>query len=130
MSYLLHSNLYFFCSPSLVDVAGRAVIKSVPTAAVDGILVFVGLAGLFDTQLYARLWLLFTEEARHPRDKLFTRVRKVRGEWSVFLYREMPMPMPQKNDAPTSTRKKSGRRPATRKKIEKNQVWLKRKFRL
>eukprot|EP00656_Telonema_subtile_P053035 TRINITY_DN7554_c0_g1_i1.p1 TRINITY_DN7554_c0_g1~~TRINITY_DN7554_c0_g1_i1.p1 ORF type:complete len:574 (+),score=136.98 TRINITY_DN7554_c0_g1_i1:245-1966(+) len=48
---------------------GRQAIESIPNAAVDGILIFVGLAGIQDTQLYHRLPLLLTPAADFPADK-------------------------------------------------------------
>ena len=41
-------------------------IEAIPNAAVDGILIFVGLAGAMDTQLWGRLKLLVTDASSFP----------------------------------------------------------------
>ena len=58
--------MYFLIGAALWFPFGRAAIEAIPDAAVDGILVFVGVAGLFETQLWARIWLLCTQQRFFP----------------------------------------------------------------
>ena len=53
--------------------AGRKAIESIPNAAVDGILIFVGVAGLFECQLWVRAGLLLTDSRSYPAGMMYTK---------------------------------------------------------
>ena len=65
--------MYFLIGAALWFPVGRSAIEAIPDAAVDGILIFVGIAGLFECQLWDRIWLFCTQERFYPRAS-FTRV--------------------------------------------------------
>lgn len=50
------------------------LIECIPAAAVDGTLIFVGIEGLFTTQLWERFLLIFEEPALYPRTVTYTGV--------------------------------------------------------
>ena len=80
------------------------VVELIPIAAVNGILIVVGVAGLFGCQLWQRLWLLLTPSqcydhgpttpytnAPAPKMHLFTFLQVLAKAWAVhsiqFQYR-------------------------------------------
>ena len=51
-----------------------SVIETLPLATIDAILFFVGVAGLFECELYERLLLIFRAPSTFPASKTYTRV--------------------------------------------------------
>jgi hypothetical protein len=76
--------MYFLIGAALWFPFGRAAIEAIPDAAVDGILIFVGIAGLFETQLWARIWLLCTQQRFFPK-ALFARGDKSKMHRFTFI---------------------------------------------
>eukprot|EP00854_Cymbomonas_tetramitiformis_P002748 gene2748-3527_t len=66
--------IYLFIGTALITPFGRAVIMTIPEAVVDGILIFVGVAGIFDTQLWERVQLMFMEFDNFPKESKYTQV--------------------------------------------------------
>eukprot|EP00935_MAST-01C_sp_MAST-1C-sp1_P000089 g89.t1 len=65
--------MYLTILLALVLPVGRSCINMIPNAAVDGILIFVGVAGLPDTQMFQRVMLLFTAPENYPATVLYAR---------------------------------------------------------
>jgi hypothetical protein len=67
-----------------VPLFAPKLIAVLPTGAIDGILVFVGVAGLFECQLWTRIKLLFREPSQFGSAPFARGVRP----WRMHLYEE------------------------------------------
>lgn len=62
-----------------------SVIEVLPIACVHSILIFVGVVGLFDCELWERLLLLFREPSAFPTNKIYTKASYKKMHFYTFV---------------------------------------------
>ena len=70
-----------------LSLAVPGVLRSIPDGAVNGILTYVGLAGLFvDNDLYTRIWLLAGRPTAKQKKELPFTDTSVVPRWKMHLF--------------------------------------------